>query len=48
MIFFAVSLAIGAFLGSVVCFWNCSLKSTLFPTKILTAEGTTSSISGNH
>lgn len=40
MIFLAVSFTIGAFLGSLVSFWNFYLKSILFPTKIFTADGT--------
>lgn len=38
---FAVSLAIGADFGSLAFLLADSRKSTLFPTKILTAEGTT-------
>ena len=37
----AVSLAIGADLGSLAFLAAVSLKSTLFPTNILTAAGTT-------
>lgn len=44
----AVYFTIGAFLGSVVSRWYFYLKSILFPTNILTADGTISSISGYH
>lgn len=48
MIFRAVSLAIGAVFGSLFVFSASSLRSILFPTKILGALGTHSSSSGNH
>lgn len=48
IIFLAVYLTIGAFLGSEVYFWYFYLKSILLPTKILTAEGTIYWISGYH
>lgn len=44
----AVSLVIGADLGSLAALVADSLRSILFPTKIFIAEGTTFSISGYH
>lgn len=44
----AVSLVMGAVLGSLALRVACSRRSTLLPTKILMAAGTTASISGYH